>query len=115
MSMDCKAVEKLISKFIREECTPKEEEQVLEHIRTCTECKEELTIQLLLDEGLNRLESGESFDLNRELDRLLKEGAFKKKKSKKSINPEVMDIIADIVTGAIIIGIIVGLLIWKIQ
>ena len=78
--MDCKNIEKLIPKFLKDECTPKEEALILAHIKECVECKEELTIEFLLAEGLNRLESGESFDLNAELEKRLKEKTDNKKK-----------------------------------
>ena len=64
--MDCKEVERSIPRFLRKECSAKEEIALLEHIIHCPECKEELSIQLLLTEGINRLENGESFDLNKE-------------------------------------------------
>ena len=36
-------------------------------METCPECKEELTIQFLVTEGLERLEKGNNFNLQREL------------------------------------------------
>lgn len=113
--MDCKDFEKLIPKFIKKECTPKEEEILLEHIRECPECKEEVTIQLLLEEGLSRLESGESFDLNAELEKLLAEGTHSKKERRRLLSQEQMVVIVDIIGGAVIIGVIVALLVWNIH
>ena len=46
----------------------------MEHVEGCPECKEELSIQFLVTEGLERLEGGNNFNLQEEL--LLKlEGA----------------------------------------
>lgn len=39
----------------------------IEHIESCDACKEELTIEFLVDEGVKRLETGNVFDLNKEL------------------------------------------------
>lgn len=87
----------------------------MEHIKRCPDCKEEMTIQLLLAEGLNRLESGESFDLNEELEKRLKGSKREKKSRKRLFSPETRAIVADILTGAIIVAVIVGLLIWQIR
>ena len=113
--MDCKNIEKLIPKFLKNECTPKEEAMILEHIKDCPDCKEELTIELLLEEGLSRLESGESFDLNAELEKRLMEKKHSKKTRQKWITPELAGVIWDIIGGAIIVAIIVGLLVWNIR
>ena len=113
--MDCKKVEKLIPKFIKDECTPKEDSMILEHIKECSDCKEELTIEFLLAEGLNRLESGESFDLKAELEKRLKEKADTKKKHRKWLSPEVSMVVWDIIGGAVIVAVIIGLLIWNMR
>lgn len=113
--MNCKEVEKNIPRFIHKECSAKEEIALLEHILDCPECKEELTIQLLLTEGINRLENGESFDLNKELDKLLKEQANTKKKRRSQLDAEKHRILWDILTGIFIAGIVVLVLLWKVQ
>ena len=111
--MDCKNIEKLIPKFLKDECTPKEEAHILAHIKECVECKEELTIEFLLAEGLNRLESGESFDLNAELEKRLKEKTDNKKKRQKWLSPEAAMIVWDIIGGAVVVAVIIGLLVWS--
>ena len=113
--MDCKEVERNIPRFLRKECSAKEEIALLEHIIHCPECKEELSIQLLLTEGINRLENGESFDLNKELDKLLKEQANNKKKHKVRMDAEKHRILWDIITGVVIASIVVLILLWKVQ
>lgn len=112
--MDCKSVEKLIPKFLRGECSQKEEEMILAHIRECVDCKEELTIEFLLSEGLNRLEEGESFDLNAELEKRLQEKGQSKKKKRHMITAEAAAIIWDVIGGVVITGVIIGLLLWNI-
>lgn len=66
--MECKEAEKLIRKFIDDELDYKETVQFLEHIKECENCKEELTIQFLVSEGMANLEEGVAFDLQHELD-----------------------------------------------
>ena len=111
--MDCKNIEKLIPKFLKDECTPKEEALILAHIKECVECKEELTIEFLLAEGLNRLESGESFDLNAELEKRLNEKTDNKKKRQKWLSPEAAMIVWDMIGGAVVVAVIIGLLVWS--
>ena len=109
--MECKQVEKLISQFVKNECTPQEENLLLEHIKQCPECKEELTIQFLLEEGLNHLEAGESFDLNTELEKRLESVREQKNIRKKVLNQELIMVLIDIIGGILIIALIIGLLI----
>lgn len=66
MSMDCKEVEKKIPSFLQEELCGSSLEEFMEHIKTCSECEEELTIQLLVTEGLEHLEEGNNFNLQNE-------------------------------------------------
>ncbi len=66
--MDCKEVQKLIPSYLNDEIEGKIEESFLKHIENCSICKEELCIQYLVMEGTARLETGNSFDLNMELD-----------------------------------------------
>lgn len=65
--MNCKEVEKMIPLFLEDELDTEDLREFLEHIEKCSECKEELSIQFLVSEGLSRLESGNAFDLQREL------------------------------------------------
>ena len=61
--MNCKEAEKKIPSFLQEELGGSELEEFLEHVENCPECEEELTIQLLVTEGLERLETGNNFNL----------------------------------------------------
>lgn len=66
--MDCKRVVKRIPAFIQDELSIRELEAFLQHIDRCKECQEELTIQLLVTEGLVSLEAGDDFDIKQEMD-----------------------------------------------
>lgn len=65
--MECKEAEKLIPLFLEDELETDELREFMEHIDKCSECKEELSIQFLVSEGLIRLETGNVFDLQNEL------------------------------------------------
>ena len=71
--MDCKEFEKKISAFVANALDYKELDNFLSHVENCAECREELTIQVLISEGLARLEEGSAFDLQRELKRRMQE------------------------------------------
>ncbi len=65
--MDCNKIQRRIPDFLNEELKTRELVRFLQHMDTCEECKEELTIQYLSSEGISRLEEGKTFDLDREL------------------------------------------------
>ena len=65
--MTCKETEKMIPFFLKDELETEELREFMEHIESCEDCKEELTIQFLVTEGMARLESGNVFDLQNEL------------------------------------------------
>ena len=69
--MDCKEVQKNIAAFLNGDLHGKDAERFLNHIESCEECKEELSIQYLVREGTARLEGGGSFELSRDLDELI--------------------------------------------
>ncbi|MCM1136666.1 MAG: zf-HC2 domain-containing protein [Clostridium sp.] len=66
--MTCKETEKLIPIFLEDDLDTVDLREFLEHIEGCEECKEELSIQFLVKEGLSRLEAGSVFDLKNELE-----------------------------------------------
>lgn len=66
--MNCKECEKKISNFIANALEEDEAEAFIKHIESCPECKEELSIQYLVNEGIARLEDGRTFNLAGELD-----------------------------------------------
>ena len=66
-NMDCKEEEKLIPAFLQDELDSKAMEEFIKHIENCPECNEELSIQFLVSEGLERLEAGNNFNLQNAL------------------------------------------------
>lgn len=71
--MTCKDAVRIIPLFLDDDLDNRDLSDFLRHIDNCEECKEELTIQFLVKEGMNRLESGNTFNLKMELDYLLKD------------------------------------------
>ena len=69
--MTCKDVEKLIPEFLDDDLDNRDLADFLHHVDTCSECREELTIQFLVRVGMKRLEDGNTFNLSRELSVLL--------------------------------------------
>lgn len=65
--LECKDCEKMIPDFIAQKMNYKTLKRFCDHILNCPDCREELTIQFLVSEGMNRLEEGDAFDLNHEL------------------------------------------------
>lgn len=81
--MECKEVQKKIHSFIDDKLDSKESLAFIEHIRSCPNCKEELSIEFLVITGLQRLDDAEAFDLQRELEDKIKtneENALHRKK-----------------------------------
>lgn len=66
--MDCLEVEKKIPVFLENRLEEKELRDFVEHIETCSECREELAIHFLSSDGLAMIEEGVSFNLDKELD-----------------------------------------------
>lgn len=77
--MDCKEFEKLIPDFIEKKMDFITLNQFNKHRKECPECKEELTIRFLVTEGIQRLEEGDAFDLQKELNQQLEEAELKVK------------------------------------
>lgn len=69
--MDCKETQRCIHLFLKEELDMRTAQKFVEHVHTCSECMEELTIEYLLLEGINRLENAEDIDVQNELDEKL--------------------------------------------
>lgn len=65
--MTCREAENMIPLFLEDNLDTDDLRGFLDHMEHCVECREELTIQYLVSEGLHRLEKGSVFDLNREL------------------------------------------------
>ncbi len=71
--MTCKDADKLIPLFLDDDLDNQDLSDFLDHIDSCPECKEELTIQFLVKVGMQRLEDGNTFNLAGELNSLLKD------------------------------------------
>ena len=66
-TMDCKEFQRMIPDFLGDELDNYSLEACLNHIDSCKICKEELTIQFLIETGIQRLEDGSTFNLSNEL------------------------------------------------
>lgn len=71
--MKCKDAENMVPLFLEDDLDTEDLREFMEHINKCEECKEELTIQFLVLEGLARLEAGNVFDLKSELELRMEE------------------------------------------
>lgn len=65
--MNCKEYEKLIPDYIEHRMNFRQLKEFGEHTGSCQNCREELEIQFLVSTGMARLEDGDSFDLQKEL------------------------------------------------
>ena len=73
----CSEVQKLIQSFFDDDLDNRELSGFLDHVESCPECREELTIQLLVKVGMQRLEDGNTFNLNDEFFSLINEARKK--------------------------------------
>ena len=72
--MDCREAERLIPAFLNDELDNWQMEAFLEHVKECKDCEEELTIQLMVKVGLERLEDASTFHLGNELKKQIERG-----------------------------------------
>ncbi|MCM1569271.1 MAG: zf-HC2 domain-containing protein [Roseburia sp.] len=77
--MNCKEFEKRIPDFIKQKMDYETLKEFDGHMSSCERCKEELTIQFLVTEGMQRLEEGDAFDLYKELEARLLDAKKKRK------------------------------------
>lgn len=75
--MECKTFEKKIPDFLNKKMDYPTLKSFHEHMDHCESCKEELSIQFLVMDGLQRLEDGDAFDLQKELDSHMEESRRK--------------------------------------
>ena len=69
--MECREYRKEYRAFLEDTLKERETEKLLKHLGACLACMEELRIQYLLIEGMKRLESGGTFDINSDFKRML--------------------------------------------
>lgn len=65
--MDCKEFERKIPAFLQNSMDYESMEAFHTHMVECSNCKEELSIQFLVSEGIRHLENGDAFNLDEEL------------------------------------------------
>lgn len=106
--MDCKEFERLIPGFVEDQLAYSSMKRFCGHLEQCADCREELIIQFLVTEGVQRLEDGEAFDLQKELDRKLNR---MKKKIRVHGNMIKLGVAMEIAAVCILAGIAVWLLI----
>lgn len=75
--MECREFERLIPGFLGDRLDYPTLKSFREHVEGCEECREELVIQFLVTEGIQRLENGSAFDLQKELNDRLEEAKRK--------------------------------------
>lgn len=105
--MDCKEFEKLIPGFIEQRLDYPTLKKFSGHMEQCENCKEELVIRFLVTEGVQRLEEGSAFDLQRELDRRLSEMQCRLRKHGRMLR---IGIAMELVAACLLIWIVVWIL-----
>lgn len=104
--MNCKEFESHIPDFIDKKLDYKTMEEFREHYESCSECREELSIQFLVSVGVQHLDSDDdNFDLSSELKKRL--ASNEKKLERHKIYKESQRYV--ITLGCILLGL---LLIW---
>lgn len=103
--MDCKEFERFIPDFVLNKLNYKELKRFLSHMDRCENCREELTIQFLVTEGMRRLEDGSAFDLQKELRQRLDE-------AKRHVKFHDIFMWVGIVLEIIAAGLLAGCMIW---
>ena len=83
--MNCKETRKNINRFIEDELEGKWLQEFMKHVTECEECKEELTIQYLVTEGMQHLEKNSTFDLQGQLEKKMESAARKVRSRKRAI------------------------------
>lgn len=105
--MDCKEFERLIPQFVERKMDFRTLKRFGGHMEECPECNEELVIQLLVREGMQRLEEGDAFDLQGELDRRREEAKRKVKFHYRFLKTgEVLEVIVAILVVIAVIWVI---------
>lgn len=105
--MNCKEFEKLIPGFIERRLDYPALKKFSEHMEQCENCREELVIQFLVTEGVQRLEDGGAFDLQKELDQRLHETEYRILRHGRMLR---LGVVMEIAAGCLLAGILVWLL-----
>ena len=68
--MTCVEAEKMVVPYMKDELSPTELEDFLDHIHTCENCREELEIHYMVDVGLKKLDEADgTYDIVGDLKR----------------------------------------------
>lgn len=105
--MDCKEFEKRIHDFIDWKLDYPSLKRFCGHMEKCENCKEELVIQFLVTEGIQRLEDGNAFDLQSELEQRLDEARRRLRFHGKILH---FGIALEILAAVLLIGIVIWVL-----
>lgn len=103
--MDCKEFERQIPDFIEQKMDYRTLTKFMEHLKGCEECKEELSIQFLVREGISRLEDGSSFDLQKELNQRMTAAKVKIRRNDLFLS-------AGVFLELIAVAFLIGFMIW---
>lgn len=71
--LTCKKCEKMISAYLAGELSDDDNLMIIEHIKTCPSCKDELTVQSMVSVGLNNLDEIININIDAQLDKTRKE------------------------------------------
>ena len=104
-NMDCKEFEKLIPDYLAKKLDYPTLKRFYQHMENCRNCREELDIQFLVSEGMHRLEEGNAFDLQTELEQRLEE-------TKKSMRIHSVFLHLGIVMEIVALGMIAAIVVW---
>lgn len=104
-NMDCKEFERLIPDFIARKLDYFALKSFSSHMERCASCKEELVIQFLVTEGIQRLEDGNAFDLQAELEQRLEE-------TRRQIRIHSIFLRIGMVMEIIAVGLLAGIVVW---
>ena len=69
--LSCRQYEKQIPMYLNKTLSDEETIELIDHVKKCPSCREELTIQYLVGRGLQSLNDGNEFNLAGELDKKL--------------------------------------------
>lgn len=100
--MDCKETRRSIGSFLKNEMDDHTAYEFVEHILSCNECMEELTIEYLLFEGISRLENADDIDVKSELEEKLNQ-ILKRKKIREQLKAGLFLVIA-VVACTLLLG-----------
>ena len=67
--LNCRQYEKLIPMYLNDTLSDEETLDLIDHVKKCTSCREELTIQRMVSVGLNNLDEIIDVNVDSELDK----------------------------------------------